>query len=88
MEEAGDATKRLVVVVPKAVKLKVSNAEDLYEEDSKSPDWMQAEMDLRKDIILMCHDMAQHPKVAPTSAASCEGNGKLDWTADSGEGSH
>ena len=38
MEEAGDATKRLVVVVPKAVKLKVSNAEDLYEDDSKSPE--------------------------------------------------
>ena len=33
MEEAGDATKRLVVVVPKAVKLKVSSAEDLYSDD-------------------------------------------------------
>ena len=32
----------------------------------KSPAWMKAEMDLRKDIILMCHDMAQHPKMAPT----------------------
>ena len=66
MEEAGDATKRLVVVVPKAVKLKVSSAEDLYTDDEKSPAWMRAEMDLRKDIILMCHDMAQHPKIAPT----------------------
>ena len=66
MEEAGDATKRLVVVVPKGVKLKVSNAEDLYEDTSESANWMKTEMDLRKDIILMCHDMAQHPKVAQT----------------------
>ena len=66
MEEAGDATKGLVVVVPKTVKLKVSSTEDLYTDDEKSPAWMKAEMDLWKDIILMCHDMAQHPKMAPT----------------------
>ena len=58
MEEGGDATRKMVVVIPKGVKLKVSSAEDLYCEEGTKPVWMEAEMDLRKDIILMCHDMA------------------------------
>ena len=66
MEEGGDATRKMVVVVPKAVKLKVTNAEDLYSGGGDRPAWMEAEMDLRKDIVLMCHDMAHHPKIAPS----------------------
>ena len=27
---------------------------------------MEDELDLRKDIVLMCHDMAHHSKIAPS----------------------
>ena len=69
IEEGGDATRKMVVVIPKGVKLKVSSAEDLYCDEGKKPAWMEAEMGLRKDIILMCHDMAQRPKVSPSTTA-------------------
>ena len=69
MEDGGDATRKMVVVVPKGVKLKVSNAEDIYSGEGEKPAWMEAELDLRRDIIMMCHDMAHHPKRAPTLSA-------------------
>ena len=78
MEDGGDATRKMVVVVPKGVKLKVSNAEDHVQWRRQKPAWMEAEMDLRKDIIMMCHDMAHHPKRAPITACR-EAHGHLDW---------
>ena len=40
MEEGGDATRKMVVVVPKAVKLKITNAEDnyMYSNDGDKPE--------------------------------------------------
>ena len=61
-----DPTKRLVMVVPPKAKVRVTAAEELYDDstESPSPEWLN--VDYRKDSIMLVHDMNSHPKFVPT----------------------
>ena len=61
-----DPTKRLVMVIPPKAKVRVTAAEELYEDstDSPNPEWLN--VDYRKDSIMLVHDMNSHPKFVPT----------------------
>ena len=61
-----DPTKRLVMVIPPKAKVRVTAAEELYDDstDSSNPEWLN--VDYRKDSIMLVHDMNSHPKFVPT----------------------
>jgi hypothetical protein len=73
----GDQTRNMVLVIPKGVKAQVTNTEQIFdiepattgEAEDDIPQWIEDELDLRKDLIRMCHDLAHHPTEAASMTA-------------------
>jgi hypothetical protein len=61
-----DQTRRLVLLVPRGARARVTVAEAVVDEEEEE----QYEMlDLRRDLLLHCHDNEGHPQLGETIAA-------------------
>ena len=66
--DGDDKTNHLVTVIPKGAKVKVTNLEGIIaDHDADDSGDHYTDHDLRRDILIHCHDNADHPSFADTS---------------------
>ena len=64
--EREDASKILVTCIPKGAKVKVITPEEVEGYDESGEEWMKSQHELHGQVMLMCHDLENHPKEAVT----------------------
>ena len=64
--ERTDASKILVACIPNGARVKLIDPADVEEFDEDSPEWMKVQHQLRGQILLMCHDLENHPRESVT----------------------
>ena len=64
--ERDDASKILVTCIPNGARVKMITPEEVEGYDVEGAEWMRTQHELRGQIMLMCHDLENHPKEAVT----------------------
>ena len=64
--ERDDASKILVTCIPNGARVKMITPEEVEGYDAEGAEWMRTQHELRGQIMLMCHDLENHPKEAVT----------------------
>ena len=63
--DSPDRTKHLVTVVPKGAQVRITTAQPVVDGHASGDHW--ADHDMRRDILIHCHDNSNHPRLADTS---------------------
>jgi hypothetical protein len=64
--EREDATKILVPCIPRGARVKIIEPRPIENAEEAVDGYMKAQLEMRGQIILMCHDMASHPREGPS----------------------
>ena len=64
--EREDATKILVPCIPRGARVKIIEPRPIENAGEAVDGYMKAQLEMRGQIILMCHDMASHPHEGPS----------------------
>ena len=64
-DDLTDYTRHLVTVVPKGANVRVTTAQPVADDAGDGSHF--ADHDLRRDILIHCHDNREHPSLAETS---------------------
>ena len=64
--EREDASKILVTCVPNGANVKMIEPEDVEKFDADGPEWMKTQHQLRGQVLLMVHDLENHPRETVT----------------------
>ena len=64
--ERTDASTILVACIPNGARVKLIDPADVEEFDEDSPEWMKVQHQLWGQILLMCHDLENHPRESVT----------------------
>ena len=66
-DSSTDSTRHLVTVVPKGAAVKVTDSESVTDPSEPSDGSHYADHDLRRDLLIHCHDNSDHPGLANTN---------------------
>ena len=64
--EREDASKILVTCVPNGAMVRMIEPSEVESFDAEGAEWMKVQHQLRGQILLMCHDLENHPREAMT----------------------
>ena len=66
-DDATDVTRRLVTVVPTGARVNVTDAEPVVDPSDNVDGQHYADHDLRRDLLIHCHDNSDHPGLSNTN---------------------
>ena len=66
-DSSTDSTRHLVTVIPKGAAVKVTDTESVTDPSDPSDGSHYADHDLRRDLLIHCHDNSDHPGLANTN---------------------